>query len=135
MKRITTMLFLSLALVGCDEKTPSSQEAINFAKQEVSLALCGDKKVNCFDSDGESAKIGPRRNDKTNQIIVAFRTIKPKVLSEGKLSDLGGIEAGIVTYNFDATNGKTYIKDISLWSIDGKHSVELCGHDYKFCRE
>lgn len=128
-------LLLILGLSGCYESTPSETMAIDIARKEVSIALCGDKKVNCFESYGEIAKIGPRRNDKTNQIIVTFRTIKPKSLHDGEEGHLGGVEAGIVKYDFDAKNGKTYIKDISLWSNDGKHSVELCGHDYKFCRE
>ncbi|WKM72841.1 hypothetical protein Q2T70_03565 [Klebsiella oxytoca] len=135
MKRITAVALLSLALTGCYKTAPSEQEAIDIAKKEVSMAVCGDRSVSCVDISGGKVNIGPRRDDHTNQIIVTFKSIKTNGELNEQESAVGKVDAGMVKYDFDATNGKTYIKDISLWSEDGKHSIELCGHDYKFCKE
>lgn len=131
MTRITAIALLSLALTGCYKSAPSDQEAIDIAKKEVSRAICGDKAVSCVDVSGGKAHISERRSDDTNQVTVTFKSIKAK----SNASENINVDAGMVVYDFDAKTGDTYIKELSLWSEDGNHSIELCGHDYKFCRK
>ncbi len=131
MKRIMAVALLSLALTGCYKSAPTEQEAIDTAKKEVFMAICGDKNKSCVDVSGGKAHIGERKNDNTNQVTVTFKNIRARSDASEKVN----VDAGIVVYDFDATTGETYIKEISLWSEDGNHSIELCGHDYKFCRK
>ena len=131
MTRITAIALLSLALTGCYKSAPSDQEAIDIAKKELSMAICGDKAVSCVDVSGGKVHISERRSDDTNQVTVTFKNVKAK--SGG--SENINVDAGMVGYDFDAKTGDTYIKELSLWSEDGNHSIELCGHDYKFCRK
>ncbi|HCQ6671024.1 hypothetical protein ACHEUO_22435 [Klebsiella oxytoca] len=133
MKRITAVVLLSLALTGCYKSAPSEQEAIDTAKKEVLMAVCGDKTNSCVDVSGGKAHIADRRNDNTNQVTVTFKTIKAN--GDAQESRAVNVDAGMVVYDFDAKTGEAYIKQLSLWSDDGKHSIELCGHDYKFCRK
>lgn len=131
MKRIAAIALLSLALTGCYKSAPSDQEAIEIAKKEVSMAICGDKTVRCVDISGGKAHISDRRSDNTNQVTVTFKNIITKSGEAGNIN----VDAGMVVYDFDAKTGDTYIKELSLWSEDGNHSIELCGHDYTFCRK
>lgn len=133
MIRLTTLLALSLILSGCYEKTPNDAEAIDIAKQEISMALCGSRLSACVIEANAAAHIGARRNDDTNKITVSFNSIKANAEAEsGNEEFIGG---GLVSYDFDAKSGKTYVKEISLWSNDGSKTIELCGHDYTFCRK
>ncbi|MGG7716501.1 hypothetical protein PGN42_10575 [Klebsiella aerogenes] len=131
MTRISVVALLSLILTGCYKSAPSEQEAIDIAKKEVSMAICGDKAASCIDVSGGKAHIGERKNDNTNQVTVTFKNIKAKRDASVKVN----VNAGMVVYDFDAKTGDTYIKELSLWSEDGEHSIELCGHNYKFCRK
>lgn len=97
------------------------------------MAVCGDKTNSCVHVSGGKAHIADRRNDNTNQVTVTFKTIKAN--GDAQESNAVNVDAGMVVYDFDAKTGETYIKQLSLWSDDGKHSIELCGHDYKFCRK
>lgn len=133
--RFMALCFLSLSLTGCYKQTPSEDEAIEIGRQEISMALCGNRDARCVDSGYGKAHISERRNDNTNQITVTFNNVKVK---DGSLALSGVLKAtysGLVVYDFDAENGETYIKEISLATGDGRHSVELCGHGYKFCRK
>ncbi|EMJ5171277.1 hypothetical protein RLO55_001582 [Klebsiella aerogenes] len=131
MKRIMAVALLSLALTGCYKSAPTEQEAIDTAKKEVLMAVCGDKNNSCVDVSGGKAHIGERKNYNTNQVTVTFKNIKAKRDTSVKVN----VNAGMVVYDFDAKTGDTYIKELSLWSEDGDHSIELCGHNYKFCRK
>jgi hypothetical protein len=131
MIRLTTLLALSLILSGCYEKTPNDTEAIDIAKQEISMALCGDRLSACVIEANAVAHVGARRNDHTNKITVSFNSIKANPETKNVNGRFTG--GGLVSYDFDAKNGKTYVKEISLWSADGSQSIELCGHDYTFC--
>lgn len=135
MKRIAWLIASAISLTGCYEKTPSAPEAVELAKQEVSMALCGDKSASCIATANGKANIGERLNDNTNKIVVTFETIKantPKLNQHSTVDFIGG---GIVAYDFDAKSGKTHVKEISLWSDDGSHSISLCGHHYTFCKK
>lgn len=134
MIRYAIFLFIILGLAGCYKNTPTDTEAIDIAKKEVAMALCGKKEINCITTDAGKANIGPRLKDHTNKITVTFKSIKLNDQSkvDGKIA---AVDAGIVSYEFDSKTGDTYIKQISLWSDDGKGSVELCGHGYKFCNK
>ncbi|ELS1887057.1 hypothetical protein [Raoultella sp. C349492] len=131
MKRIAVIALISMALTGCYKSAPSDQEAIDIAKKEVSMAICGDKSISCVDFRGAKAHISERRSDDTNQVTVTFKSITAKSGASENIN----VDAGMVVYDFDAKTGDTYIKELSLWSEDGNHSIELCGHDYKFCRK
>ncbi|HHT0320925.1 TPA: hypothetical protein ACTW78_003122 [Raoultella planticola] len=131
MKRIAAIALLSLALTGCYKSAPSDQEAIDIAKKEVSMAICGDKSVSCVDFSEAKAHISERRSDDTNQVTVTFKNITAKSGASENIN----VDAGMVVYDFDAKTGDTYIKELSLWSEDGNHSIELCGHNYTFCRK
>lgn len=75
MTRISVVALLSLILTGCYKSAPSDQEAIDIAKKEVSMAVCGDKAASCIDVSGGKAHIGERKNDNTNQVTVTFKNI------------------------------------------------------------
>lgn len=79
------------------------------------------------------AHISERRNDNTNQISVSFDNVKIHEVIVPAHGVERGVYSGLVVYDFNAKNGDTYIKEISLSTTDGRHSVELCGHGYKFC--
>lgn len=126
----------ALALSGCYEPTPTKDQAMAIANEEVSMAICGNREVHCIFVDGGTVHIGERRTDNTIPITVSVKNIKTKAMTDGVLtSGQAPVDAGMVVYDFDSKSGKTQVKEISLWSEDGKHSIELCGHDYKFCRK
>ncbi|MGJ7631137.1 hypothetical protein [Citrobacter freundii] len=130
---VSGMIFF---LSGCYEPLPSKDKAIETAKEEVSMALCGDRTISCVFVEGGNAHIGERRSDKTAPITVTFSAIKAKYLKDGSLTTgKAEVDEGLVVYDFDANTGDTYVKEISLWSSDGKRKIELCGHDYKFCKK
>lgn len=126
------VLLGAIALTGCYEKTPTKDQAIEAAKKEISMALCGNRSEACIEQSVGNAHISERLNDHTNKITVTFKSIKQK--SDSPSKDVA-ISGGIVSYIFDAKDGKNLIKEISLWSEDSHHSIELCGHDYTFCKK
>ncbi|WP_267369253.1 MULTISPECIES: hypothetical protein [unclassified Pantoea] len=132
MKRVLMVLIGTVALTGCYEKTPSKDQAIEIAKEEISMALCGDRSGRCISQSVGNAHISERLNDHTNNITVTFKGIEQRSDSPSKSLAISG---GIVSYSFDAKNGKTFVKEISLWSDDSAHSIRLCGHNYTFCRK
>lgn len=135
MWRGLTILAITLLLTGCYKPTPNDDRAISIAKEEVSMALCGDRSAECFSIDGAKVRVGERRSDKTSPITVTIQGINIKSKSDGSVVAVSEqVDEGIVVYDFDANSGKTYVKEISLWSTDGKRKIELCGHNYKFCR-
>jgi len=135
MKRITLMMVSAFALAGCYDKTPNESESVEIAKQEVSMALCGDRMAACITEDAGQAHIGERLDDHTNKITVTFTNIRAKYESDGAKVPTDFSGGGLVVFEFDAKNGKTYVKEISVWSDDGSQSISLCGHDYTFCRK
>lgn len=132
MKKLLLVMGGVLLLAGCYEKTPSSERSVEIAKEEVSMAMCGDRSGKCISQSIGNAHISERLNDHTNKITVTFKSIEQKPDSPSKALKISG---GIVTYIFDAKDGRTAVKEISLWSEDGTHSIELCGHNYTFCRK
>ena len=132
MRKVLVMLLAGMLLSGCYEKTPSKDKAVEIAKQEISMALCGDRTGGCIVDSVGTAHISDRFEDHTNKIVVNFSGIIQRADAPHILQKISG---GEVSYIFDAKDGKSYIKEISLWSLDGTHSIELCGHDYMFCRE
>lgn len=132
MKRLLVAAGITILLSGCYEKTPTKEEAVEIARQELSMALCGDRSTGCIKSAIGNAHIGERLNDGTNKIVVRFKGIQ---IQGGSVPPASEIVGGTIAYDFEAKNGKTYIKEISLWSEDSEHSVELCGHNYAFCRK
>ncbi|KTR45543.1 hypothetical protein NS303_21710 [Pantoea ananatis] len=132
MKSVTMVVFAATLLAGCYEKTPSNEQAIEIAKKEISMAMCGNKTESCIKQSVGNAKIGPRLNDHTNKINVTFSGI---IQTDDSPSKAYLISGGIVNYTFDAKDGNSHVNEISLWSDDSKHSIELCGHDYKFCKK
>ena len=100
------------------------------------MAMCGNRDIHCIYVEGVSAHIGERRSDKMIPITVTVKNIKTKSIKDGELqSGKANVDAGMVVYDFDSGSGKTYAKEISLWSDDGKRSIELCGPNYKFCQK
>lgn len=100
------------------------------------MAICGDRTVSCIYAEDAKAHIAERKKDNTNQVTVTFKRIKAKV-SDGPVTSVGAndVDEGMVVYDFDAKTGDTYVKEISLWSDDGKRGIELCGRNYKFCKK
>lgn len=136
MKRLLFIAVTAFTLTGCYEPAPTKDKAIEIAKEEVSMALCGDRSISCIYAEGGIAHIGERRDDMTMPITVTFKNIKAKSLKNGSVtSGKAQVDGGMVAYDFDAKSGNTYIKEIALWSEDGKRTIDLCGHDYKFCRK
>ncbi|EMG7934192.1 hypothetical protein V5M84_002265 [Enterobacter hormaechei] len=126
MKRLIIVTMAGLSLVGCGKPAPTEDEAFQFAKKEMSMALCGDKSASCFSVEGGSAKVSERKIDNTYNASATFRSIK----GEGKSLDYNG---GLVSFQIDAEKNAVYVQSIEAWSEDGKKSIALCGRDYKFC--
>lgn len=94
MKRIAWLIASAISLTGCYEKTPSAPEAVKLAKQEVSMALCGDKSASCIATANGKANISERLNDNTNKIVVTFETIKanaPKLNQHSTVDFIGAV--------------------------------------------
>lgn len=133
MKRLSMLVFCLVSLTGCYESAPDKSDAADIAKQEVSMALCGDRAAGCISKAVGDARVGERLNDHTNKITVSFSKIiaTPLAIKGEKQTKFTG--GGFVSYVFDAKNGDTYVKEISLWSEDGAQLIDLCGHNYTFC--
>lgn len=133
MKRLIMLVACLIGLAGCYQSTPDKSGAADIAKQEVSMALCGDRAAGCISMAVGEAHVGERLNDHTNKITVSFsKIIATPLANKGKKTKkfIGG---GVVSYVFDAKNGDAYVKEISLWSEDGAQLIDLCGHNYTFC--
>lgn len=126
MKRLLIMAIAGLSLTGCGKPAPTRDEAFQMAKQEMSMALCGDRSASCFIAEGGSSKVSEKKNDNTYNASATFNSLKGK----GKDLDYSG---GVVFFEIDDETRAVYVKSISAWSEDGKKSIELCGSNYKFC--
>ena len=128
MKRLIFIVAAGFSLVGCGKPAPTQDEVFQLAKQEMSMALCGDKSASCFIAEGGSSKVSERKNDNTYNASATFQSLKGK----DKTLDYSG---GVVHFEIDAETRAVHVKSISAWSDDGKKSIELCGRDYKFCKK
>lgn len=130
MRSLTFLAVISCSfiLAGCGDEKPSQEEALQLGKQEMSMALCGDKSASCFTTQGEKVKISEKKNNDTYNASVTFQRLK----SNG--NDLA-YDQGVAFFEIDAKSKESYVKSIEAWSEDGQHSVKLCGHNYKFCRK
>lgn len=131
MKRLIIVI-AAIWISGCHDKTPTKDQAVEMAKEELSMALCGDRGGSCISQARGNAHISERLSDHTNNVIVTFKDIEQKPESPSNKLD---ISEGIIAFSFDAKNGETYVKEISLLSDDASHSIDLCGHNYTFCRK
>ena len=78
MKRLIIVTIAGVSLAGCGKPAPTEDEAFQFAKKEMSMALCGDKSASCFSVEGGRAKVSERKNDNTYNASATFGAIKGK---------------------------------------------------------
>lgn len=127
-KAVIVTILCCLLLTACGDKKPTEDEVFQLAKNEISMALCGDKSASCFIVQGGNAKISDKKTDGTYSASATFRSIT------GKTSPLN-YSSGTASFDIDAKTGDVYIKTIDAWSEDGKKTITLCGRDYQFCKK